>query len=85
MLSSVEDVYNQLKKDKKDDYIQISLSNDKELIKITLSPIKEIFADDDMVEISCKKKLFKIEYWSSTHWHPSTFEDLYKGLLKELI
>ena len=84
-MNSIEEVYNRLLKNTEKDDITITLSDDKDFIEIKLSPIKYIFADDDMVQINCRKKLFKLEYWTPTkHWHPASFENLYEDLLKYL-
>ena len=81
-MNSVEDVYNYLLQEKRNNDIKIALSDNKELIEITLSPNKHIIADDDMVEINRKKRFYMMEYWTATHWHPTTFEDLYEDLMK---
>ena len=83
-MNNIEDVYNRLQRNRVKDDIIITLSDDKEIIEIKLSPIQYILAGDDMVEINFRKKLFKLEYWTSKHWHPASFEDLYEGLLKYL-
>lgn len=84
-MTSIEDVYNRLQKEKRNKSIIISLSEDKNLIEIYLSPLTYITASDNMIEIYRRKRIFKLQYWTSSHWHPNNLEELYKDLLKYCI
>ena len=83
-MNSIEDVYNRLLQVRIIDNVDISLLDDKETIQIMISASEYIIASEDMVEINRKKKIFKIEYWTSTHWHPSSLENLLEKLSEYL-
>lgn len=54
-LNSIEDVYNRLQKNRVKDEVIITLSDDKALIEIKLSPVQYVLAGDDMVEVNSRK------------------------------
>ena len=83
-MNSIEDVYKRLCLERINERAELSISGDKTLLMIKIADERVLTADDDMIAISSRKKLFGVPYDRVDHTHYTDFEDLYQRLLTYL-